>query len=240
MNSVIISQPRYLPFLPYIQRLHNADTFVILDNVQRQYLGFENRNRIVINSKLKWLTIPISSSRTEKIYLSKINGVEWIQNHTNALIEAYRNSIYFDKSLIDKYYFQIAGSIEHLSFSYSKILIKFIYNLLDMFNLRANIVIASDLMIPPAKGVENLFNIFEAVNGSIYISGSNGRTYGVKEYFQRRGAKVVFHDPEPICEDKINNTESFLSFLAFFDPLFKLGYSDVVSFVKSPLKLSEN
>lgn len=240
MNRIIISQPRYLPFLPYIQRLNHADTFVILDNVQRQYLGFENRNRIVINSKLKWLTIPISSSRLEKIYLSKISGLKWMQDHINVLVEAYKNSAYFDKLFIDRYYFEVIDYIESSSFSYSKTLIKLIYNLLDIFKIRANIVIASDLDVPPAKGVENLFNIFEAVNGTLYISGSNGRTYGVKEYFQARGAKVVFHDPKPIYEDKINDTESFSSFLAFFDPLFNLGYSDVVSFVKSPLNLSEN
>ncbi|MCS6791179.1 MAG: WbqC family protein [Oscillatoriaceae bacterium SKYG93] len=233
MNRVVISQPRYLPFLPYIQRLNHADTFVILDNVQRQYLGFENRNRIIVNSKLKWLTIPISSSRKEKICLSKISGTCWIQDHINSLLEAYKKHTYFDISYIDAYYFQIANSIEHLSFSYSKILIKFIYNLVDIFDLHANIVIASELDLPCSKGVENLFNIFEAVNGAIYISGANGRNYGVKEYFENRGKKVVFHDPKPI------GNECNIPFLAFFDPLFNIGYSDVVSFIKSPLELSE-
>ena len=65
----VISQPRYLPALNYLQRLYFADIFVIFDVVQREVRGFENRNKLLL-PKPKWLTIPVSSSGREKIYKS--------------------------------------------------------------------------------------------------------------------------------------------------------------------------
>lgn len=62
MKKLVISQPRYLPVISYLQRLYFADIFVFLDNVQRQPRGVENRNKIIVNGKEKWLSIPVKSS----------------------------------------------------------------------------------------------------------------------------------------------------------------------------------
>jgi hypothetical protein len=57
--KIVISQPRYLPTLNYLIRLYFSDCFVLLDNVQRQARGYENRNKLLMPSA-KWLSISIS------------------------------------------------------------------------------------------------------------------------------------------------------------------------------------
>jgi hypothetical protein len=56
---VMISQPRYLPFIPYLHRIKKADVFIVMNHVQRVERGYENRNRMLCNGKSKWVTIPV-------------------------------------------------------------------------------------------------------------------------------------------------------------------------------------
>ncbi|WP_457601070.1 WbqC family protein [Hydrogenivirga sp.] len=222
MRKVVISQPRYLPHISYIQRLYFADIFVFLDNVQRQYLGVENRNKIIINGKVKWLTIPVSSSRKEKIYKAKISGISWIDKHKRILIEAYKKHPYFSYKLIEAYYKDAEKVLLKTDFSYADTLIHLVLNCCEIFGFRPEYLRATELNVPEVKGVENLYNVVKNSGGDIYISGSNGRTYGVKEYFEERGIKVLFHDPSDIRYNQ-HGVDEFIPFLCFFDTIFNIG-----------------
>jgi hypothetical protein len=239
MTRVIISQPRYLPFLGYLQRLNYADVFVFLDNVQRQYLGFENRNKILIGSQTKWISIPVSSSRLAIISNSLVDGCAWVEAHKRKIIEAYKKHPFFDSFYIDQYYKNILKTINENEFNYSETLIGLISNIASTFELNFNPVRASQLDIPSSKGVENLFNICENLGASVYISGSNGRSYGVKEYFENRGKKVLFHDAKAHTYTQFGNSGDFIPFLCFFDPLYNIGYSAVKSLILQSLDLSQ-
>ncbi|MFN4280631.1 WbqC family protein [Thermosynechococcus sp.] len=239
MTRIVISQPRYLPILSYLQRIHQADVFVFLDNVQRQYRGFENRNQILIGSSRKWLTIPVRSSKFEIICNSYILDFNWVEEHQRKIKEAYKKHPFFNDSYIHNYYDGVIEIINQTNSSYSSTLIKLVSNAAQIFKIDATFVKASELDLPPAKGVENLFNICEKLGASIYISGANGRSYGVKNYFEQRGKKVLFHDPENYSYPQFRNEGDFLSFLSFFDPLFNIGYSETKMLLYRPMNLSE-
>ncbi len=237
-KAVVISQPRYLPVVNYLQRLKNADLFVFLDNVQRQYLGVENRNRILVNGKRKWLTVPVSSSRLELIHRAKIAGSKWVEDHKRKIYEAYKKAPYFDPSYIDRYYEGVYEVLENTDYSYADTLIHLVLNACRIFGFEPNYVRASDLGVPQIKGVENLFNILRAVNADIYISGSNGREYGVKEFMEERGIRVLFNDyRHPVY--KQFNSEEFVPWLCFFDTLFNVGYETCKEYIYAELDLFE-
>ncbi len=237
--KVVISQPRYLPVISYLQRLYNADLFVFLDNVQRQYRGVENRNKIFMHGKTKWLTIPISSSKLEKIYSSLISGSEWVEDHKNKIIESYRKHPYFDITYLDLYYGNVEEVLKESNYNYADTLIHLVLNACKIFDFKPKILKATELNIPNAKGVENLFNIAKAVGADIYVSGSNGRQYGVKEYFETRGIKVLFHDPkiEPYPQ---KGSQEFVPWLCFFDTLFNIGLEKSKKMVYEKWELKED
>ena len=54
-----IHQPQYLPWLPYFNKIMDADCFIFLDNVQYQKNGIINRNEILNNNGRFWLTVPV-------------------------------------------------------------------------------------------------------------------------------------------------------------------------------------
>ncbi len=237
-KAVVISQPRYLPVVNYLQRLKNADLFVFLDNVQRQYLGVENRNLILVNGKKKWLTIPVSSSRLEVIYKAKIAGSEWIEEHKRKIYEAYKKAPYFEPKYIEQYYEGVEDVLKRTNYSYSETIIHLVLNACRIFGFKPNYVRATELGVPQVKGVENLYNILKTVGAEVYISGSNGRAYGVKEFLEKRGIKVLFNDyRHPVY--KQFNSEEFVPWLCFFDTLFNVGYEKCKEYIYTELDLFE-
>jgi len=224
---IVISQPRYIPVITYCQRLYFSDQFVILDNVQRQKRGFENRNRVLVNGEKKWLTIPSASSSRALVKDTVINGKDWIYEHKQKLIEYYSAAPFFDENYIHQYYGDLEDIIEELEYDFSETVIYLIRNLCKMFHFSPQIIRASILhsdFIEKSEGPDKLLEIAKLVGSDTYISGLNGRTYGIKETFQNSKIDVKFHTDLPEKYDQGLPEGRFEPFLSFFDALFFAGY----------------
>jgi hypothetical protein len=55
-----IMQPYLLPYIGYFQLVACSDIFVALDDVQYIKRGWINRNRILLNGKPGWITLPVA------------------------------------------------------------------------------------------------------------------------------------------------------------------------------------
>ena len=56
---VAAHQPHYLPWLGYLDKVAEADVFVVMDDLQYEAQNFQNRNRIKLNHGAAWLTVPL-------------------------------------------------------------------------------------------------------------------------------------------------------------------------------------
>ena len=56
---VSIMQPYFFPYIGYFQLIKQADVFVFFDDVQYIQRGWINRNRILLEGALHWITLPI-------------------------------------------------------------------------------------------------------------------------------------------------------------------------------------
>ena len=65
--KISIHQSQYLPWPAYFKKIAMSDKFVILDNVQFQKNGVQNRNKLRNKNGEFWITIPLSGSMKEKI-----------------------------------------------------------------------------------------------------------------------------------------------------------------------------
>lgn len=230
---IVISQPRYLPALTYLQRLWFSDTFVILDNVQRQKRGFENRNRVLVNGKTKWLTIPSKSSSRALIQDTTVNGTEWIEDHKLKLEQYYGDALFFEDKYIEQYFGDLENVLKKASFDFSATLIYLIKNVCAIFDFNPDLVRASDLKsraVEEAQGPGKIFEISKALKTDLYISGLNGREYGIKDSFKNSGIDVKFHEDR--SEPYNQNIEEFIPHLAFFDALFYAGYDFTLGQIK--------
>jgi len=229
-----ISQPRYLPAVNYLQRLYWTDVFVLLDDVQRQGRGVENRNKILRGGKAEWLTIPISSESREKIMHTVINGNSWITTHRRKLIMAYQRHPFFDESFI---YAAYSGIMDKSTF-YVDALETFLRNVCALFDFAPKLIRASCLDINHAvNGPAHLLDICMAVDATLYISGANGLRYGVEETFAGR-IPVLYNIHENAAYAQPGDT-SFVPWLAFFDQLFCVGLEKTRAAIIEPLTIAK-
>ncbi|NDH69321.1 MAG: hypothetical protein EBY22_15770, partial [Gammaproteobacteria bacterium] len=54
-----IMQPYLFPYIGYFQLIESCDCFVVYDDVQYIKNGWINRNRILLNGKIHYITLPV-------------------------------------------------------------------------------------------------------------------------------------------------------------------------------------
>lgn len=92
-------QPGYLPWIGYFARLLDAPELLILDHVQYEVRGFQNRNRIAGSppNPWQWLTVPV---RTRHRFGQPISDVQladedWQRKHWATLSQVYGRAPHF-------------------------------------------------------------------------------------------------------------------------------------------------
>ncbi|MDR2646488.1 MAG: WbqC family protein [Holosporaceae bacterium] len=238
MKCVVISQPRYLPAINYLQRLYCADLFVFLDNVQRQSRGWENRNKILQNNKETWITIPVSSSSREIINKSVIFGTDWVDEHKNIIRQTYIDHPYFSNEALDKCYKDIGSALILSDYNYAKVITHMLLNICSFLGFNPNVALASENSGQSTTGANKLVQIIKNVNGDIYVSGANGKKYDVVRAFSANNIKVMFHNYVYPRYPQYNSMD-FHPWMCFFDILFNVGLEKVGQLIKKEWILVE-
>lgn len=239
MNAVV-SQPRYLPALNYIQRLFHAQTFVVLDNVQRQARGWENRNKIMTDSGESWVTIPIASSSRAMVEDTIILESAWVTEHKKKIATAYEKAPYYDQDLIESYYADVDSFFSGENASFRDVIVFLLNNCCSIFGFSPNIVLASQLaMEQEAFGAGKIVEICKCIGVEAYVSGPNGVSYGIIEAFAGSGINVLFHEFSHPVYPQFNN-KGFAPYMSFFDAIFNLGVDEVSKIIKADFVLLNN
>jgi hypothetical protein len=180
--KVMISQPRYLPAMNYIDRINSVDVFIVLDTVQRTERGWENRN--LINGK--WLTMPVCSSSRTLIKDAVINGTEWRQVHKNKIDAAYRQ--HYVNEVYEQY-------LKGFCNAYAPSLIEGLKYVCKFFGIKTKIVRASEISNVTNGGIQELFDLTKKVGGTTYVSGPTCLDYGLThELAESNGLRLKVHD----------------------------------------------
>ena len=56
---IAIMQPYLFPYIGYFQLMNAVDEFVIYDNIEFTKKGWINRNRILVNGRDSFITVPL-------------------------------------------------------------------------------------------------------------------------------------------------------------------------------------
>jgi hypothetical protein len=231
MKAVVISQPRYIPIVSYIQRLYKADLFIALDDVQRQSRAFENRNKILLNGKPTWLTIPISSSSRALICDAKIANVDWIEEHRHQLVKAYAAHPYYEKRIIDMFYHNLDRLVTNLNFDYADVTLHLLQTACNLLGFEVEILKSSALMVE-GKGSDKIVNLCKKVEATDYICGHPAKAYGVETAFADTDIRIHYHDADTPPHTQYEG-EKFVPWMGFYDILFNLGADNVKRLIEA-------
>ena len=91
-----IHQLHYLPWLRYFHKLASADTFVVLDNIQFNKNGWQNRNKIKNREGASLLSVPVLQKFAQALSEVEIDNKQpWRRKHWGSLLSAYQKAPYF-------------------------------------------------------------------------------------------------------------------------------------------------
>lgn len=209
-----ISQPRYLPAINYLQRIHMCDTFVLLDNVQHQPRAFEHRNKIKTANGPKWLSIPIDRTRNRMIIRDlHVVSFDWIENHRRQIHQQYRQCAYYSKETLDQLF-----DFGHDSTHFVTLIERMLAFWCELFLIDAKIIRASDLALMEEHD-SLLAEITRSMCGDVYVSGPNGRDYLDKTNFA--GLDIMYHHFEYPVYSQAHG--EFVPWMSCLDNLFNQG-----------------
>jgi hypothetical protein len=187
--KVMISQSNYIPWHGFFAALRAVDLYVILDTVQFTRRDWRSRNRILMNEKPKWLTVPVSGPRSQRINEVVIADPAWPTSHLGSLKAAYGRQMSDEvRSLFEEMYAEVAD-FEQLT-QVNEILLK---RLAESLEIKTPFVRSEEL--PDSEDPsERLALMAESVGATEYWSGPAAQDYMDFRPFDSAGIPVNYFD----------------------------------------------
>ena len=212
-------QLHYLPWLRYFHKIASADTFVILDNIQFNKSGWQNRNKIKTQSGASILTVPVFHKFQQALSEVQIDSNPlWKRKHWRALKSNYQRSPYFkDHEAFFRRVYEC--SWERLNDLNYEILLY----LLKALGIKTRVVRSSELLLK-GEATERLVGICKELGATTYLTGG----YAVQVYldpslFEQAGIKLLFQEFECPHYPQLYPDAGFVPELSMVDLLFNCG-----------------
>jgi hypothetical protein len=193
--KIAVMQPYFLPYLGYFHLIDAVDKFIILDDVKYSKNGWVNRNRILINHELAWLTVPVAKSGSllrEKRYLVDGPFLDKLNRKISRAYPASSDRDFFLELLKDwargK---EPMDSVVELNVWMLKKLLSRLpvskpeFHLMSSFNIQ----LSSD-------PTERIIRAVKTLGGEVYVNLSGGRSLYSRHEFIKNGVELRFVDSQ--------------------------------------------
>jgi len=219
MTKVAIHQSQYIPWPPYFRKIAQADVFVILDKVQFQKNGVQNRNRIRNKERDFWLTIPVTGQLNDLISDKKLSDSRWNKKHWNALQLAYAKA---------PFWHQFNQGIENLFHQEYAVLGEvndcFLRYLLDVLQISTKVFRLSELALDGTKS-DLLLSICKHFGATVYVSGLGGKAYLKEDTFRQSGIAIEYLESvSPVYSQFYGD---FIQGLSILDMMFNVNLTEI-------------
>ena len=217
-------QPYLFPYIGYFQLIKNVDEFIIYDNIQFTKKGWINRNRILVNGKDSYLTLPLKKDSDYLDINERFLADGWQierKRMLNRLLESYRRAPFFN---------EVFPLLESALMYQDKQLFNFIMNSLrltcEYLAIKTPFIISSQLSIDhDLKSSEKVLALCKARNTTIYINPIGGMELYKKEEFKNKGVELKFIKSNPIIYPQFNN--EFIPNLSIIDVMMFNSKEDI-------------
>lgn len=220
--TVALHQPHYMPWLGLMDKIDRSDRFVVLDNVQFERRGWQNRNYVAGSGKPILLTVPlVQGSRNDRIRDKLIdNSQKWRTRHYRALAEhCYRKAPYWSdyRDEIARLYEEEWSSLTDLAVATTRMLMR-------GFGIDTPLLLASEIGDFSGHKSELLAQICTRAGAGTMLSGDGARDYLEPEALRRHGIRVEWQDfRHPVYPQHSRGSADFVPRLSAIDLLLNTG-----------------
>lgn len=214
MLTVAIMQPYFFPYIGYFQLIEAVDQFVVYDNIQYTKKGWINRNRILVNGKDEYITVPLKKGFHSLNIKERFLSDTWLTDRKNILNKL---SAVYSKA---PYFRDVYPVIEQCLMFDDYNLFSFNYNLLniikDYLNINTPFVISSTINIDHSlKAEHKVLEICKALGATNYLNPIGGVELYKKDQFEKSGIQLNFLRTGTIQYPQFNN--EFVPLLSIID-----------------------
>lgn len=217
--KLAIMQPYYFPYIGYWQLIHAVDRFVIYDDVNYIKGGWINRNRLLINDKPAYITVPLYQSSSYKricdtaLHPSPI----WRDKLVKMVENTYRKASCFT---------EVFPVVEELIRYESDNLADYLANQLRTLSVFMNIdtyfIVSSRYYENDnLSGQDRILDTCKREGATTYINPQGGQGLYKTEIFRNAGITLRFISMRTIPYTQ--RASEFVPYLSIIDALMNLG-----------------
>lgn len=224
--KLAVMQPYLFPYIGYFQLINAVDVFVFYDDVDYIKNGWINRNRILMNGKSHYITVPCSKASSNKL----INSIQYdsttkdYRKIVKTIKQAYRKAPYFDQvfPMIERVFSTSTDQISVLA-QQSILAVTSYLGIPTTFK-----VSSSDY--PSTRDLEKadrLTAICREEGASVYMNPIDGSELYDKGYFLDQEILLTFLRPEPVKYKQYS--DKFIPWLSIIDILMFNSIDEIKS-----------
>ena len=227
---VAAHQLHYLPWLRYFHKIAGCDAFVILDNIQFNKNGWQNRNKIKTPAGESVLTVPVRHRFQQLLSEVEIDNQQpWQRKHGGSIRNSYQKAPFFKEHepFFREVYKKKWERLNDLNYEVLKYLLK-------ALGLRTRTLCSSEL---PLKGeaTERLISLCKEVGARAYLTGAYAaEVYLDSDRFKREGIELVFQEWKSPVYPQLYPEAGCLPDLSIIDLLFNCGPKSLEILTPSP------
>lgn len=212
-------QLHYLPWLRYFHKIASCDTFVVLDNIQFNKNGWQNRNKIKTPNGPFTLTVPVLHKFQQPLSEVTLDPKPpWRRKHEGAFQSNYRKSPYFKEheAFFHKVYERAWEGLNDLNY-------EILFYLLKALGIETRVIRSSELTLK-GEATERLIGICKELGAKAYLTGGYAaQVYLDPSLFEREGIKLLFQEFDCPYYPQLYPEAGFLPELSIVDLLFNCG-----------------
>ena len=225
--KVAIMQPYFFPYIGYFSLIKVVDLFIFYDDVNYIKGGWVNRNRILINSEAKYLTLNVKNGSQNKL----INEIEFDDNRQKLLktIELnYKKAPYFKQV-----WPLLETNLKLKTTSLADIAINSVRSVTNYLGMQTKFEISS-VSYPETKGLERserLKQICRKTHADTYINAIGGIDLYDKNDFLKNHINLQFLKPQLLQYKQYK--ETFIPGLSIIDVLMFNSIEEINKMLES-------
>ncbi|GGA90276.1 hypothetical protein GCM10011369_35530 [Neiella marina] len=224
-----IMQPYVFPYIGYFQLIKAVDQFVIHDDVQWIKGGWINRNRILVQGKPHFITLPVKKDSTLLPINERQLSADTEQQRAKILRQikgAYGKSPYF-KQAMDV----VVDSLTTPDINMARFAVHTLQTCCDYLGITTNIVCSSQLTKNNAlQGQSRVIELNRVMAANHYINPIGGTDLYNRDDFANAGIKLSFLQSKNITYQQLGGHE-FVPFLSIIDVMMHNSVDDICGFL---------
>ncbi|HVE14075.1 MAG TPA: WbqC family protein [Elusimicrobiota bacterium] len=217
-------QPNFLPWLGYFDKMRASDLFILVDHVQFERQGYQNRAQIKAGAGARWLTVPVARGersepiRDKAVDNSRKGRLRWGRKLFLSLKYAYQAAPHFRE--------HEAALAEVFDGSWERLLplnCRLIELCRGWLGIRTPMVLSSELGVQGARS-DMVLALCRAVGADTYLAGAGAsREYLDLPAFARAGIRVLWQQFRHPRYPQLPSGSPFVERLSALDLLFNCG-----------------